>query len=188
MRNCHGHLPFWSPDLPETISKGQPQCVHRRRLSGLVGESRQFVVSRDDWKEFSAASALRIRRFGWERLEPMEHVHRSLMIIDNLLGSKKVSRVQTSPRLPRVATLLRGLPFLSVASSPPLRPGRPFMTLFMSPSESTALPSNCWCYCADLDVPSIPEYQNRLRPPKRFGGGVGQIDLRTVGKTERGLE
>jgi hypothetical protein len=102
----------------------------------------------------------------------MEHVHRSLLIIDQLLGSKKVSRVQTSPRFPRVATLLRGLPSLSVANSRPLWPGRPFRTLLMSPSEITALPSNCWCCCADRDLPSTPEYQNRLRPAKRFGGGV----------------
>lgn len=88
----------------------------------------------------------------------MEHVHRSLLIIDHLLGSKKVSGVQTSPRFPRVATLLRGLSLLSVANFRPLKPGRPFRTLFMSPSESTALPSNFWCCCADLDVSSIPEY------------------------------
>jgi hypothetical protein len=72
-------------------------------------------------------------------MEPMEHVHRSLLIIDHLLGSKKVSGVQTSPRFPRVATLLRGLPLLSVANFRPLKPGRPFRTLFMSPSEITAL-------------------------------------------------
>src|ERR1035441_6700947 len=36
-------------------------------------------------------------------MEPMEHVPRSLLIIDHLLGSKKVSGVQTSPRFPRVA-------------------------------------------------------------------------------------
>src|ERR1039458_6818493 len=115
MRNCHGHLPFWSPDLPETISKRQPQCVHRRRLSGLVGESRQFVVSRDDWKGFSAASALRIRRFGWERIEPMEHVHPSLMIIDNLLGSKKAepgANLSKAPQgchsAPRIALAVGG--------------------------------------------------------------------------------
>ena len=49
----------------------------------------------------------------------MEHVHRSLLIINHLLGSKKVS-AQTSPRFPKVATLLRGLPSLSVANSRPL--------------------------------------------------------------------
>src|ERR1039458_3980717 len=121
-------------------------------------------------------------------MEPMEHVHRSLLIIDHLLGSKKMSRAQTSPRFPKVATLLRRLPSVSVANCRPLWPGRSFGTLLMSPSEITALPSSCWCCCADLDLPSTPEYQNRVTPAKRFGGGIRGIDLRTVWKTERGLE